>query len=550
MSLPAFSGYSPIDPVALLAEFHAENVALQQELDITCQELDSERLILKRMMDIDNSLPISLLASILSIAHSKRDHSNALAASQQAHRDGVARLDLIQSREDWLTAAASSSDGPTFFGHSRRWQSLRSERIEAENKLRALVQHVTLMRERLVKLEIVEKQAWGALSINAIRPRSSRSDRPSSRQSDVTSRTIRVQASSTLVPTQSRPFIRTDLGETEDLSSPPYNTATLPEIPDSPTFAETQSTKQHTSDVPNAGVVSPESAPHPLVTPRPRATPVSRLSSRPNVTPLLIQKNPDRSSTTSSALPSPRSRSSVAELSLGPLTPLSSRMELPDLQIRVQDSHSDRDERARFQISHSIPDQRPSTSIKHPKGSRSSSDRVDARIEKGSNSTPFEFTPFSITPLNSFVDSNPQQLPAPSGSLLPRPLLASARSAPSLPSVKRGETSNSGGTLKKLGRGIFRSASSSGIMSTRSPTPTIPSAPVRDLPSSRVTQRLEPLVESWVMEQLEAPPPSPSPHELAAYYSENDGSGQRKIRRPFSGLLKPSVGAWLGGGSR
>lgn len=554
MSSSALTGNLYADPSFLLADAQAENVALNRELDATRRELNSERLVLGRMMHTDPSLPISLLSSLLSIARRKREDGAALAASQHAHEDGLARLELIRAREDWLMAAASASDGPTFFGHSRRWQSLRTERTEAENALRLLAQQVTLMRERLAKLEVVEKHAWGAMSVNATRPHSNRSNRPSSRQSDVTSRTLSVQISSKLVPTQDATHPVSSSGMIEKSSSPPPDSASLPEIPDDPTFIESVSAVQYkrrrTDGNYDSSVVIPT---HPSIVPRiSHPTSSSRLSGRANVTPLLISNNQNRDSTASSLLTSPRSRSSAADLSVGPLTPLSSRMELPEPQI--EDWNNEAYDRGKFRAPNSFSTSRPSMPLKPGESPPSSSSRPTPRVHRESQSTSFEFTPFAIAPLVIVPSSSLNRPIHPSftESTPSRPPLTASRSASSLKSGAAHENGSAGGAFKKLvGRSIFRSVSSnSATTSNRSPTPIAARPPQNGLRSSGLDQRLEPLVESWVMEQLEVPPPSPSPRELAAYYSENEATDQRKARRPFGGLLKPSVGGWLGGGSR
>lgn len=175
-----------IDPALALADMLAENIGLQHNFGVVRHELDSEHAILKRMLDTDPSLPISLLASLLSIARRKREDNATFAAIKQSYEDSSARLESIQARESLLMAAASASGGPTFFGHSRRWQSLRIERAAAEEEFRNVRQHLAMMRERLAKLDVIEKQAWGAISNSSIRPRSSRSIRPPSRASDRT----------------------------------------------------------------------------------------------------------------------------------------------------------------------------------------------------------------------------------------------------------------------------------------------------------------------------------------------------------------------------
>ncbi|KAF8308395.1 hypothetical protein DL93DRAFT_2087038 [Clavulina sp. PMI_390] len=264
------------------------------------------------------------------------------------------------------------------------------------------------------------------------------------------------------------------------------------------------------------------STPSPAPTPTPvkpsHSTSVPKLTRR--VPPLLLPTKFHRNSIASS-ITSPRSRSSAADLSTGPPTPKSSRLEIPDPSIR-DDSNSEADERARFRI--------PTLTIS--RDSLSTKPRHDRSV-----SASFDFKPFTIDPL---IVAPPHRVVSAQGS-------SSLRSPPTRPpssvSSPMDRGSSNEGALMKLGRGLFRSASRNG---QRSPTPVVAAPPAPGHSDhgdvitigKRSSQRLEPLVESWVMEQLDAPPPSPSAQEVAAYYSDGGKIPRPKSRRSFSGLLR------------
>lgn len=554
---------TPASVLSTVAQLCAENVDLQSKLRLLECELNTERDILKRMMNIDPSLPISLLVSLLSIAYRKREDNASLISSQRLHEGALERLECIRDREDWLMAAASASGGPTFFGHSRRWQSLRNERTEAEAELKIRVQQVTLMRERLAKLEVLEKQSWGALSSNANRPRSGRSNRPISRKSDSaltnTSRTL----TPLVITRDMSPALRPGSGmKTENGNSPSMDSTNLPEIPDSPTLANYSASETRHS----VSVV------HPAVTPSPRTLPVifdpppstmSHTPRPPTLAPFSAMVAQSRNSATSSMLTSSYSRSSAAETTLGPLTPFTSYSDLPSTQNHNESSPGRTNVRGSRKHLHRVSTPQPppepskrSEASQAPKAGRT----VDSARTPVENQAPtaFEFPPFSMAPLGIKPFPGLNDVPFPSASA----------TAPSNDSRTASGTKNHGrygvdardngsqGTLKKLvPRGIFR-GSASGVRNTHVTSKRTPNAPTIDTGnhaaanSARPKSRLEPLVESWVLEQLQAPPPSPSAREVTAYYSENDALDSRKLRGPFAGRLKPTVGGWLGGGSR
>lgn len=550
----------PVDMLSELTQLYAENVDLQSKLRFLDCELNTERDTLKRMLDVDPSLPISLLVSLLSIAHRKQEDNVALASSQRLHNDTLDRLDCIRDREDWLMAAASASDGPTFFGHSRKWQGLRVERAEAEAELKDRVQQVTLVRERLAKLEVLEKQAWGALIINANRPRANRSlNRDMSRKSDgASTSTSHTLPPLTISPSRAKPpVVKCDSGMTENGKSPPIDSIDLPEIPDSPAIADLSPSE--TQQSPLYPTVTPPSEISQSPTLPVVSDPASTSATMPRVpqstlTPFSALIAQSRHSTTSSMLTSSYSRSSGADTTCGPFTPFTSYSDLPGTQDPNQSENSVRRTNKRDPgKNHTLPSSRSKINKRYE---ASHTNNAHIAVEDQASPT-FEFTPFSMAPLVITPFPALNNVPFPSSSAtVPS---GSVRSASNLKgqSGRKAETrdNSSQATLRKLvGRGIFRGPASDATVTNRTSKriPNAPSAYMEDRADdlARPKSRLEPLVESWVLEQLGAPPASPSAREIAAYYSDRDAIDSRKLPRPFAGRLKPSGGGWLGGRSR
>ena len=548
---------APADMLSQLTQLYAENIGLQSKLHLLECQLNTEHDTLKRMQDIDPSLPISLLASILAIARRKQEDNTSLASSQGLHKDALERLDCIRDREDWLMAAASASDGPTFFGHSRRWQSLRTERAKAEGELRSRIQHITLIRERLAKLEVLEKQAWGALTINANRPRTSRSsNRPTSRKSGSVS-TIGSNALTPITVNRNTP----DSSMTENGNPSSIDSANLPEIPDSPTIAGFSTSAQQ----PPVATLSSQTLRNqtlPIIS-EPVRSNTPRIP-QSTLAPFSAMVAQSRKSTTSSMLTSTYSHSSIADTASGPLTPFTSYSDLPGTHNYSENSTSrpsERDPSKRHgpRTSPPPPPPPPSSSKRYEAGRAPKTERPDHTHIAGKDqaSNMFEFTPFNmaplvITPFPALNDvpfpSSPATVPSSGSRPASNVKIQSRREA-------EGRDNSSQSTIRKLVRhGIFR-GSASGAGSIHGVTERTPNASPADI-ENRVTNavrpksRLEPLVESWVLEQMGAPPPSPSSREIAAYYSENDAVDNWRLPRPFTGRLKPSVGSWLGGRPR
>lgn len=547
----------------LLAELHAENVALQREVRAARKELESQHLVISRLMKVDPTLPISLLVSLLSITRRRCEDGAALHAAEQNEDTSLVRMLLIEDRESWLTDAASASQGPTFYGQSRRWASLQVERADAERALDSVSQQISLIRERLSKLDDLERQTWGAVASKVARTASRLGvrSRPSSQQSNMTLKPLHITThlSPSKIPTRvshsasSKPQSDPVSSETESSISPPSSTLPLPKLPDFTPFSANSDSPPRAwgSDIPFAQLVvsSSQSSRLPIAS-SPTSASRSSFSSLPPVPPLLPPKHPNRSSA-SSTLPSLISPSSGADLSFGPITPRSSRFDITELEIRTDPNHE-------LAVMDSLPRVRPLSWVRESEKCPVLPQRHPARgIHRRRESVPFETSSHSIAPFihasaGPLLNGHPASascrgllLITPSLSNTPAPnVISSPHHARDVPGDR---ADRAGSSLKKLvSRGIFRPAFRNSIPRSRITGPVSSEARNR-LSWFRVDrQRLEPLVENWVQEQLELPPPSPSAREREAYFGKAGADGTVKARRPFSVLLKPSRATWLG----